>query len=461
MSKKHVLLISIFLLLVLVVACVPVLELSSSASITQTVFDQAIAETITSRAFQQGNSGHELSTALANATALSQTITAQAVIDNSSYPMTATAIEPALEELQHYGISPFDGSVAWLHKPVTITLNGPNQFGYANDYPQTIAKDFVFAADITWNTNNGLAGCGFIFHSDGNSSGPNQLMVLITRFAEGTAVYSAMAGGNITNLQNYYPWTKDRSFNWQNDSTNRLVIVVRANLIDIYTNSVLIAQVDTTKPPPSTLNLPTIPGLPANPSAVQLQAYQQILRQYQVDGAQAEAELAQVQQNYYSNKIASLSDGFLGFAASSSSGITNCTFSKGWLFLFNQPPTPTPTITPTFNGTPYTITATPTLTKVLTPFFLPTRTPTRSAGGGAPTAVHPTATSVPPTGTIIQPTASAVAPTDTAVLPTDTPVPPPTDTPVPPPTDTPVPPPTDTPVPPPTATQPPAATATP
>ena len=55
---------------------------------------------------QQGNSGQELATSFANATALSQTITAQAVLNNAAYPATATAVFPVLEELQHYGVSP-------------------------------------------------------------------------------------------------------------------------------------------------------------------------------------------------------------------------------------------------------------------------------------------------------------------------------------------------------------------
>jgi len=78
---------------------------------------------------------------------------------------------------------------------------------------------------------------------------------------------------------------------------------------------VLITEADTTKPPPSTLNLPTIPQLPANPTAQQLQTYQQIISQYQLDSTQMLSELAQVQRNYYSNKIPSLKDGFLGFMA--------------------------------------------------------------------------------------------------------------------------------------------------
>jgi len=106
MSRKYLLLIAIFLLLVSSVACLPILVQSTSGFSTQTPFDKAIVATITARAIQQGNSGHELATAFANATALSQTITAQAELDKASYPATATAAYPVLEELRHYGISP-------------------------------------------------------------------------------------------------------------------------------------------------------------------------------------------------------------------------------------------------------------------------------------------------------------------------------------------------------------------
>ncbi len=323
MLRKYILLLSISLLLVVMVACGPFLNQSTRMSDTQTVFSRDVMKTITARAIQQGNSGHELATDFANATAIDQTTTAQAMLNNTSYQATATAIVPVLEILPLYGVNALDGDVAWLHKPVTISLNGYQQTGYANDYPQITAKDFVLSADITWNTQLGLSGCGFMFRSDGNSKTPNQLMVLMTRSAEGSLVFSAMADGNVTNMQNYYPWTKDKSFNWQNDSTNRLVIVARGNLIDLYTNGVKIAEVDTTKPPPSTYNKPVIPTLPANPSLQQLQAYQQQLSQYQQINDQMSAEMLQAQQNYYSNKVASLTDGFLGFVGATSSGIRN------------------------------------------------------------------------------------------------------------------------------------------
>jgi len=408
MSRKYLLIISIFLLLVLLVSCGPFLNQLPIANSTQTAFDKMVNKTITARFLQQGGSGGELSTAFAEATSLSNTITAQAELNDSSYPATATAAFPVFEELRHYGISPFDGDIAWLHKPVTITLKGPNQFGYANDYPQITARDFVLAADINWNTKLGLAGCGFMFRSDGNKAGPNQLMVIISRSAEGTAIYSAMVGGKIINYQEYYPWTKDKAFNWQNDSTNRLVIVARDKLIDIYTNGALVTEVDTTKPQPATINKPVVPTLSANPSEQQRLDYQQMVREYQGDNSQIIAQSAQAQRNFNSNKAASLTEGFLAFAASSSSGNTLCKFSNAWLFLFTEPPTPTPTITPTFNGTEVPNTTLTTMVPTIPPFVTPKNIPTITfIITQGPTAIPtdvPTATQ-PPAPTATQPPA--------------------------------------------------------
>jgi len=421
MPRKYLLIISIFLLLVFMASCGPFLNQLPLANSTQTAFDKMVNKTITARFLQQGSSGGELSTAFAEATSLSYTITAQAELNDSSYPATATAAFPVFEELRHYGISPFDGNVAWLHKPVTITLHGLYQIGYANDYPEIIARNFVLASDITWNTKYGLSGCGFMFRSDGKESGPSQLMALITRSAEGTLVYSAMAAGEIVNFQNFYPWTKDKSFNWQNDSTNRLVIIARGNLIDIYTNGALITEVDTTKPPPKTTNLPTIPTLSASPSAQQLNDYQSMFRQYQIDNSQLTAGLANAQQNYNSGTIVSPAEGFVAFAASSSSGTAECKFSNAWLFLFNQSPTLTPTITPTYNGTKTLQTTLVTVAPTTGALFNPTLIPSLTfVLGSIPTAVPPTAvppTAVPPTA--VPPT--AVPPT--AVPPTAVPPP--------------------------------------
>ena len=425
MQKWYVSVLSILFLVVFIASCVPMLGQPSMLASTQTQLSENVKGTITARAMQQGSSGHELATALANTTAIAQTTTAQAVLDNASYQATATAILPVLEELPRYGVGALQGEVAWLHKPVTITLNGYQQYGYANDFPQITARDFVLASDISWNTQFGSSGCGFMFRSDANKKTPTQFMVLITRFAYGTLVFSALVGGSITNMQVYYPWTKDKSFNWQNNTTNRLVIVARGQKMAIYTNGVLLAELDTTKQPPSTLNLPAMPQLPLNPTSPQLQAYLQQSDQNKQIGNQMAQELLQAQQNYNAGRVASIADGFLGFLGMSTAGSAVCKFSHSWLFLLRPAPTATPTVTPTFNGTPYTSTPTPspTLKPTLLASYGPSFTKTFVTGPEA-TAIPPSSTPIPPTDTAVPPTNTAVPPTATAVPPTATAVPP-------------------------------------
>ena len=163
MHKWVVAVLSIMCLAAFIASCGPLLGQPSMLSSTQTRLSENIKGTVTARAFAQGSSGQELETALANTTAIAQTTTAQAVLDNAAYQATATAILPVLEELPRYGVGALQGDVAWLHRPVTIELNGYQQYGYANDFPQITAKDFVLAADISWNTQFGSSGCGFMF----------------------------------------------------------------------------------------------------------------------------------------------------------------------------------------------------------------------------------------------------------------------------------------------------------
>jgi hypothetical protein len=348
---------------------------------------QALQETITARAMQAG-SGSEQATAFAKATALSNEITAQAALDNAAYLATATAIVPVLEELPKYGISPLDGYVAWMQGPLTIDLNGYQQYGYANDYPEITAADFVLAADITWDTQAASAGCGVVFRSDGDKEKPNQFMVTIARYANGTLSFSALVDGNLADVQVFYPLTNDKSFAWADDSTNRLAITVRRNLINIYTNGVFIGTVDITKPPPKSIDAPIFPVLPSNPTAEQLKEYQDQVNQYNDLVNQNQANLSEAQRNYNSEKIATFMDGFISFLGASEYGHTVCKFSDTWLFSIGRLPTPTPNLT---------WTRTPTRTPTLTGTYsspVPTWTRTQERDTSTPTRV-PTATRNP------------------------------------------------------------------
>ena len=46
-----------------------------------------------------------------------------------------------------------------------MEVSGSQQMAYENDYMNITAKNFVLAADLTWDTQYGDSGCGFMFIS--------------------------------------------------------------------------------------------------------------------------------------------------------------------------------------------------------------------------------------------------------------------------------------------------------
>ncbi|PWB55969.1 MAG: hypothetical protein C3F13_02600 [Anaerolineales bacterium] len=356
-TKPRIAALLILMIIVMVAACVPIFDQDLQPSNTRTPFAEEFMLTVTARAGLQAGSGDDLATQYAQATALSQDVTAQAETEQAAFAATAEAMLPVLQELPLYGVNPLDGQVAWLHNPFDLDLDGYMQYGYANDYPEILAGDFALAADITWDTKAGSSTCGYYFRSDGNKDKPNQFMVSISRFANGTLTFSALVDGNITNTQAFYPRGKDKSFDWLNGSTNRLVVVARGNLIEFFTNGIKIGQVDITKPPPSTLQLPAFPQMPSDASEAQIAEYQAQVAQYAQIYEQMQSDLLEAQRNYNNDKIATFTDGFLGFMSMSEYGLTKCQFNNAWLFLIGRPPSPTPNLT--WTRTP-TRTATPT-----------------------------------------------------------------------------------------------------
>jgi outer membrane lipopolysaccharide assembly protein LptE/RlpB len=337
MQRKLLPLLSLILLLIM--ACGFGSSSLDAMSMTVTPLSERVRETITARAGEQSGSGDELATAVAKATAKSEEIyatqTARAALNEPARLATATAQAPVVAELPRYGIDPASGYTAWLHKPAVIDLNGFGQTGFANDYPQITAKDFVMAADITWNTKNSLSGCGFMFRSNGDTKKPSQYMTLITRTATGHMAWLALMNGQVSNFREYYPKDQDKSFNWFNDSTNRLAIVVRGDLIDMYTNGTLIGEVNIKEGPPDiTLKQPKI-VIPDNVLPGQLEQFQQAANEQDQGNNQVKAQLNDARKNFAINKPF-LYDGLLGFLGASDSGHTICTFQNAWLFILNQ-----------------------------------------------------------------------------------------------------------------------------
>ena len=326
------------LIMLLVMACGFGSASLDAISMTLTPMSQLVRETLTARAGAEGGAGDELATAVAKATEKSEQIyatqTARAALNEPSRLATATAMAPVVAELPRYGVDPADGYVAWLHQPAVIDLNGFGQTGFANDYPQITARDFVMAADITWNTKNSLSGCGFMFRANGDQKKPSQYMFLITRFATGHAGWLALMDGEVSNFREYYPKDHDKSFNWFNDSTNRLVIVVRGDLIDVYTNGTLIGQINIKEgPPDAILKAPKI-VIPEGVLPDQLEEFRQLANEQDQGNNQIQAQLNDARKNFTIKKPF-LYDGLLGFLGASDAGRMICTFQNSWLFILN------------------------------------------------------------------------------------------------------------------------------
>ena len=327
------------LLLLLSVSCGAGGNLTDPMLLTLTPLNAEVRGTATAAAGDTGGASAELSTAIANATAQSGPIyateTARASNNSAADLATATASAPVVAELPRYGIDASQGKVAWVHNPVTIDLEGYQQSGYANDYQQITAKDFVMAADVTWYTYNSLSACGFMFRSNGDQNKPSQYMLVITRYAQGYMAFTATVDGQMSNMRTFYLRQYDKSFTWENNATNRLAIVVKGPLIDAYTNGVLIGEIDTTKPPPDSMQTPPNYSLPQNATPAQLQDYQNMLAQNGQNLDLIQGQMSQARQNFATNKPI-FSEGLLGFIGVSQSGHTTCTFNNGWLFLLDQ-----------------------------------------------------------------------------------------------------------------------------
>lgn len=280
-----------------------------------------------------------LETAQANATqmvgAAAATQAALALLDEASLSATATAFGPFQAELPHYGVDPGAGRPGWIHPPLRLEINGKNQYDYANQFLGTVARDFVVSADITWNTQYGTSGCGFVLRSDGNQEALNQYLVIATRGANGHVVFLTMSDGEVVTGQDLYAYGLDPEFDWRNDTTNRLTVVGQGNRFVIYTNGTQIGKIDPAAPPPQ----PYLPQPPAEPpdktDAIAMAAYAKALAEYQEVVNQIQAQYAARLKNYRTADK-EFARGLVAMVALSESGRTICQYDNAWLWLIEE-----------------------------------------------------------------------------------------------------------------------------
>jgi hypothetical protein len=160
---------------------------------------------------------------------------------------TATAVfeQPIRDALPRYGVDPERGRVDWMQNEI-VESEGYEDFDWKNRRVGTWVGDFVLSADITWNTQYDVSGCGFVIRSDDNEEAGNRYLIGLTRGAQGHAVFFVQQNGEVdlNDAVDIYANGIDPNFEWQNDTTNRMTIVGRGDKFDIYTNDTRIGTVE-------------------------------------------------------------------------------------------------------------------------------------------------------------------------------------------------------------------------
>lgn len=319
------------------IACnLPKLSAEEQPDLTLTAMSGAIIGTATADALKGDQTLIDLRTAEARATATTKAIRSTQEVRATSIDVnklaTATAAAPIVAELPFYNVDPELGHVGWVTTTQTLVVTGYQQTKVV--MAPITAADFVLASDITWDSRY-ASGCGFMFRLDGDPNKPNAYMFIISRMATGHAVFTALVNGELANIHDFYPKDNDKSFNADNEGTNRIAVVARGNILEFYSNQAKIAEVDTTQPPtPIRMPAPPEKPLPSEGQAA-MDLYRDQLEQYESYSEQMQTQFSNAQRNYAKNQ-AIFTNGFLGLSVLSETGRSECTFEDTWVWIIDQ-----------------------------------------------------------------------------------------------------------------------------
>jgi hypothetical protein len=295
MKHKSTLILALFALLTAVLACgAPGVEPTPNATI------QALSQSLNSTAtavlaptntpapdatFPPDDPQSGVATAQAQATEVSvaATSTRNVVATEQAAQAAATgqAFQPIMQELLSLGIDTNAGRLAWTQPPLTLFVEGYLQHDFDVEFV-TVARNFVVAADITWNTQFGSTGCGYVVRSDADEEAGDRYFIVATRGGNGRVLSGVQLDGNLVldDGVDIYANGIDPAFQWQNDTTNRMVIIGRENTFSIYTNGTFLGD--------------------------------------------------------FTPESAFFERGFVAFVALNESGTTTCTFNNAYLWLMNS-----------------------------------------------------------------------------------------------------------------------------
>jgi len=326
----------LLILISLLSACGGTSNTDESKAATIEAISAAVRGTATFQAAGNLNPNALVETAQAEATVYSQALdatqAAQNALSDEARAATVTAFAPFVAELPKYGVDPAQGRPGWIHPPVTLEVDGYMSYDYINNFLATVAQDFVVSSDITWNTQYGTSGCGFVLRSDGNKNALNQYMVISTRGASGHVLFVTMSDGKVVGGRDIYAYGIDPNFDWQNDATNRLTVVGRGNTFTIYSNDTLLGEID----PGAPVRLPGIPPVPKQPGNVgdvdAMNLYRKQLAEQQAVATQITSDY-EARQREANEADKFFTRGFVAMVVLSESGRSECKFDNTWLWL--------------------------------------------------------------------------------------------------------------------------------
>jgi len=327
---------SLLIFIALLSACGQGANSEAAREATLEAISAAVRGTATVEAAGELKPQAAVETAQAEATARSQEMDAalatQSALGDEARAATATAFAPFVASLPRYGVDPEQGRPGWIHPPVTLEVDGYMSYDYVNNFLATVAQDFVVSSDITWNTQYGTSGCGFVLRSDGNKNALNQYMVISTRGASGHVLFVTMSNGKVVGGRDIYAYGIDPNFNWENNATNRLTVVGRGDEFTIYSNDTLIGTIN----PQDPVRLPGIPPVPNPPANV---GDVNAMNLYKKQLAEQQAVATQITSDYQARqREANAADklfqrGFVAMVVLSESGRSECNFDNTWLWL--------------------------------------------------------------------------------------------------------------------------------
>ncbi|MBN1538216.1 MAG: hypothetical protein JW908_15870 [Anaerolineales bacterium] len=271
--------------------------------------------------------------------------------ETASASATARAVAPIHAELPVYNASPSFGYVGAIYEPITLTVDGYHASDSTNKDGDLSVRNFLLAADITWDSEYGIAGCGFTFRSDGDKDAPNEYRVILSRISGGRIYFYALANGKVANFRNFYAIPYDPSFKWGSGTTNRLTLGVKDNNIYIFSNQIWVGALDITDPPPQEPVLPEKPIKPIPPGSeltgkdlkeaqhaykLEMEEYREVYENYKEEVSKIYADYDAIISAYSSNDSV-YDEGTVGMLAYSTAGNVNCQFSNAWLWVLDQP----------------------------------------------------------------------------------------------------------------------------